>query len=165
MAEIKLGELAEQKGSNTLVKEFGKRMATDHAKAGSLLQEVASRNKISLPSGMDKKDRDTYDRLSKLSGAEFDKAYARHMVADHEKDVAAFKKEATGGSNPDIKKFAAETLPTLEDHLKHARLMQKNVNANTSASKTHSGTAFFGGPKALHSTACRRSTPGFLLAT
>jgi putative membrane protein len=49
------------------------------------------------------------------------------MVRDHEKDVAEFKKEANAGKNPDVKSFASETLPTLQDHLKQARQVAKSV--------------------------------------
>src|SRR3981081_3280960 len=65
MAEVKLGQLAQEKGSNPAVKEFGKRMEVDHSKAGDRLRDVASKNNISLPSEMEKKDEETYNRLSK----------------------------------------------------------------------------------------------------
>jgi putative membrane protein len=95
MAEVKLGQLAEEKGSSDSVKSFGKRMVDDHSKAGDKLKEVASRENITLPTDISAKDQATYDRLSKLNGAAFDRAYARDMVKDHETDVMAFKKELT----------------------------------------------------------------------
>jgi putative membrane protein len=134
MAEVKLGQLAQEKGSNDLVKSFGKRMVDDHSKANDKLKEVASRESITLPNDLSAKDQATYDRLSKLNGASFDRAYARDMVKDHETDVAAFQKEANGGKTDSLKSFASETLPTLQDHLKQAKEMMKNVGG-TSASK------------------------------
>jgi putative membrane protein len=133
MAEVKLGQLAQEKGSSSAVKEFGKRMENDHSKAGDQLKDVASKNNINLPTDMDKKDQATYDHLSKLSGAEFDRVYAQHMVTDHEQDVEEFKNEASTGKNPDIKRFASETLPTLQDHLRQARQMEKSVSAKESS--------------------------------
>jgi putative membrane protein len=129
MAEVKLGELAETNGSSTAVKDFGKRMQTDHSKADDRLKGVASKDNITLPSEMSRADQATYDRLSKLSGPEFDKAYAQDMVRDHEKDIASFKKEADDGQNPDVKQFASQTLPTLQEHLKLARDMEKTTTA------------------------------------
>jgi putative membrane protein len=134
MAEVKLGQLAQEKGSNDLVKSFAKRMVDDHSKANDKLKEVASRESITLPNDLSAKDQATYDRLSKLNGAAFDRAYARDMVKDHETDVAAFQKEANGGKTDSLKSFASETLPTLQDHLKQAKEMMKNVGG-TSASK------------------------------
>jgi len=134
MAEVKLGQLAQEKGSNDAVKSFGKRMVDDHSKAGDKLKEVAAKESITLPTDVSAKDQATYDRLSKLNAAAFDRAYAKGMVADHQTDVAAFQKEANGGKNDSLKSFASETLPTLQDHLKEAKEMMKAV-AGTSASK------------------------------
>jgi putative membrane protein len=133
MAEVKLGQLAQEKGSSDTVKTFGKRMVDDHSKAGDKLKEVASRESITLPSDLSAKDQATYDRLSKLNGAAFDRAYARDMVKDHETDVAAFQKEANAGKNDSLKSFASETLPTLQDHLKQAKEMMKTVGGATAA--------------------------------
>ena len=43
------------------------------------------------------------------------------MVKHHKKDVAEFQKEASAGKNETIRTFAADALPTLQDHLKQAR--------------------------------------------
>jgi putative membrane protein len=106
MAEVKLGQVAQEKGSNDSVKSFGKRMVDDHPKAGDKLKEVASRESITLPTDLSAKDQATYDRLSKLNGAAFDRAYARDMVKDHETDVAAFQREANAGRNDSLKSRA-----------------------------------------------------------
>ncbi|HEV7513504.1 MAG TPA: DUF4142 domain-containing protein [Candidatus Acidoferrum sp.] len=141
MAEVKLGELAQEKGSNDLVKSFGKRMVDDHSKANDKLKEVASRESITLPNDLSAKDQATYDRLSKLNGAAFDRAYARDMVKDHETDVAAFQKEANGGKTDSLKSFASETLPTLQDHLKQAKEMMKNVGGTSASKNTRAKTS------------------------
>jgi putative membrane protein len=133
MAEVKLGQLAQEKGSNDSVKSFGKRMVDDHSKAGDKLKEVASRESITLPNDLSAKDQATYDRLAKLNGAAFDRAYARDMVKDHETDIAAFQKEASAGKDESLKSFASETLPTLQDHLKQAKEMMKTLGGATAA--------------------------------
>jgi putative membrane protein len=138
MAEVKLGQLAQEKGTNDMVKSFGKRMVDDHSKAGDKLKEVASRQNIPLPSYISAKDQATYDRLAKLNGTAFDRAYARDMVKDHETDVAAFQKEANAGKDDSLKGFASETLPTLQDHLKQAKEMMKTVGGTTAAKGTRS---------------------------
>jgi putative membrane protein len=80
---------------------------------------------------MNAEDQAAYDGLSKQTGAKFDRAYARDMVADRQKDIAAFKREASNGQNPDIKNFASPTLPTLEDHLKQPMEMEKSVGVQS----------------------------------
>lgn len=138
MAEVRLGELAQQKGSTEAVKNFGKKMVEDHSQANEKLTSIASDQKIRLAAGMNRKDQATYEHLSSLSGDAFDKTYARDMVSDHVKDVAAFKKEAATGKNDAIRKFALETLPTLETHLKMAREMSRSVGASTTSADASS---------------------------
>jgi len=133
MAEVKLGQLAQDKGSNDAVKTFGKRMVDDHSRAGDKLKEAAFKENVMLPTDISAKDQAIYDRLSKLNGSAFDRAYAKNMVKDHQADVAAFQKEANGGKSESLKSFASDTLPTLQDHLKEAKEMMKTVGGTTAS--------------------------------
>ena len=117
MAEVKLGELAASKAQSPEVKAFGQRMVVDHGKANTDLKALAAEKNVTLPADVNSEQKAMYDKLSKLSGAEFDKEYVKGMVEDHEKDVAEFKKESTGADGSEVKAFAAKTLPTLESHL------------------------------------------------
>ncbi len=127
LAEVQLGNLAKDKASSPDVKSFGERMVTDHSKANDELKQIAAKKNITLPTTMDAKSQATYDRLSKLSGAEFDRAYMKDMVTDHRMDVNEFKKESEHGSDPDFKSFAGKTLPTLEEHLRMAESTDAKV--------------------------------------
>jgi putative membrane protein len=131
MAEVKFGQLAQEKGSSQAVKDFGKRMVTDHSKIDDQLKDVASKDSITLPAKLDAADQATYDRLSKLSGPAFDRAYARDMVRDHETDISQFKMEAADGHNSDLKNFASQTASTLESHLQLAKQMQQTVSGTS----------------------------------
>jgi putative membrane protein len=134
MAEVKLGQLAQEKGSNSAVKAFGERIVNDHSKAGDDLRAAAAQSSISIPDKMSAKDEATYNRLAKMSGAAFDREYARVMVTDHIHHVAEFRKEALDGRNQAVQNFASQTLPALQQHLKEARTMEKAVSARESAS-------------------------------
>src|SRR5262245_54301690 len=120
MAEVKLGELAEQNAHSDAVKSFGKRMRDDHSKANSELEDLAAKKNVALPNGIDAKSKATYDRLSKLKGTEFDRAYMNAMLQDHRHDVAEFQ-SAAKSSDPDVQAFASKTLPTLQSHLDEAQ--------------------------------------------
>src|SRR5207248_5959538 len=129
------------KASSDQVKQFGQRMVTDHSKANDELKSLAEKKNITLPTDIDPQDKATHDRLSKLSGAAFDRAYMQHMLADHRKDVNEFKRESTTGKDPDVKTWASKTLPTLEDHLKLAEDTTKAVGTSGAAARTgHKGT-------------------------
>jgi len=131
--EVQLGKLAQDKGTNPAVKDFGQRMVTDHTKANDNLKPIAEKDKITMPSNMDAKDQALYNRLSKLSGSQFDRAYMSNMVKDHQSDIAEFQKESSRAKNPDVRSYASSTLPTLQEHLRLAE--DANSKLSTSANK------------------------------
>jgi putative membrane protein len=81
-----------------------------------------------LPTTVSSKDQQIYDRLARLNGSDFDRAYAGDMVQDHEKDLNEFQNEANNGKNSSIRAFAAQTVPMIQQHLNQAREMQKAVS-------------------------------------
>jgi putative membrane protein len=133
MAEVKMGQLAEDKAANKDVKDLGQRMVDDHTKANDSLKTAAAKNDVTLPNKIDERDQAIYEHLSKLSGTEFDRTYAKDLVKDHKTDIAMFRHEATEGKDPAIKQFAAKTLPTLESHLKEAEHTLQAVSPKTAA--------------------------------
>ncbi|MGI8495399.1 MAG: DUF4142 domain-containing protein [Pyrinomonadaceae bacterium] len=121
MAEVALGKMAADKAKAPEVKAFGQRMVTDHSKANDDLKAVAAKLNVTLPTEVNSEQKEMMDKLSKLSGADFDKEYVPGMVEDHEKDVADFQKQSESASNGDVKAFAANTLPTLKSHLEQIK--------------------------------------------
>jgi len=132
MAEIELGKLAADKATNADVKAFGQRMVDDHGKANDELKALASQKGVTLPAAPDPAAKAVHDRLSKLSGAAFDKAYMQDMVKDHDKDVAAFKHASTSAADPDLKAWAAKTLPTLQEHQTQAKSINTKLGSSSS---------------------------------
>jgi putative membrane protein len=130
MAEVELGKLAAEKGSSDAVKQFGQRMVDDHSKANDELKALAERKKIALSAEIAPEDKTLRDRLMKLSGPAFDQAYMKAMLNDHLKDVSEFRTESRSGKDPDVKAWAAKTLPTLEEHLKMARATNGTVGTS-----------------------------------
>jgi putative membrane protein len=130
LAEVALGKLAAEKASSDDVKKFGRRMADDHGKAADELKALAHAKNMTLPTEIDPKDKALQNRLSKLSGEAFDRAYMQAMLADHRKDVAEFRTESSSGRDADVKSWASKTLPTLEEHLKLAQAASKVVGTS-----------------------------------
>lgn len=128
MLEVQLGEVAEKNASHADVKAFGKHMVTDHSKANDQLKQLAKAKEVVLADKLPKRQQETYDKLSKLTGKEFDKEYMKLMVEDHRRDIEEFEKEAKSGKDADLKAFANNTLPTLRDHLKMAKETAKSVS-------------------------------------
>jgi len=129
MAEVELGKMAAEKGSHAQVKSFGEQMVTDHTKANDELKGIATAKSMTLPAKLDAKHEAVRARLAKLTGAEFDRAYMQAMVTGHEAVATAMKTEASRGSDPELKAFAAKTLPVVQGHHKMAQDIHKELAA------------------------------------
>ena len=138
LAEVELGKLAADKAASAEVKQFGKRMVDDHSKANDKLKALATAKGVNLSTGLDRSTRREMDKLAKLSGADFDREYMKHMVSDHKTTVSDFKSEAKKAKDADVKDFAATTLPTLEEHLKLAQSAEQSAKAEVKAAPTSS---------------------------
>ena len=123
MAEVELGKMAASKAQNAEVKAFGQKMVEDHSKAGEELKQLAAQKKVMLPPDVLPAHKQLMEKLSKLSGADFDKEYVAAMVEAHEKDVAAFENVSKTAADADVKAFATKTLPTLKMHLEMIKAM------------------------------------------
>lgn len=126
--EIALGRLAAEKSSNPRVQAFANRMVRDHSEIDRKLATLAASKGVELPDGKGLMNDATYLELKVLSGKEFDKAYVKAMVADHKDDVSSFEKQSTAAQDPDVKRFAAKTLPTLQEHLTMIQKIQSDID-------------------------------------
>ncbi len=131
MMEVELGKLAADKAGSDKVKQFGRQMQEDHGKANDELKQLAANKGVELPTSLGVKEKLTVQRLSKLSGEDFDRQYMKTMIDDHKTDVKNFEKQAAKAKDPDVKSFASKTLPTLKKHLKLAETTGKDVRATT----------------------------------
>ncbi|HEX2960926.1 MAG TPA: DUF4142 domain-containing protein [Ignavibacteriales bacterium] len=127
MMEVELGTMAVQNASSQEVKDFGRRMIDDHSKANDELKSIAAKENIPVPAALKDENRDDVDKLSKLSGSDFDKEYMDMMVKDHKKDIKNFEDMAQNAQSPELKAFAQKTLPTLRQHLKMAQDIQDKM--------------------------------------
>jgi len=133
LLEVSLGKLAEQKAENPAVKQFGQRMDIDHNKLQNDWLSVATKNGLTLKTGMGPRHRAKLDRLQKLSGKEFDKAYMTLSIRDHKDDIDYFQREGQTVHSSQVRDLVASTLPTLEDHFKQAKEVGAKVGADTTA--------------------------------
>ena len=112
MMEVAGGKMAAQNAKHPEVKKFGNRMVTDHSKANSELMAIASAKGVKLPAA------------KSAPKWKNDKEYVDMMVKDHEKDLSDFRAEASGGTDPDLKKFANNTSKVIEKHLQMIKDIQ-----------------------------------------
>lgn len=135
MKEVELSRLAVERASAAEVKEFARRMVEDHTRNNQELMSLAATKGVTLPTAPDTKLRATLDKLGQRTGADFDRAYLKEAGAPaHEKAVRLFQREASGGSDPDVRAFASATLPALQEHLTMARAVG---SGNRTGAATH----------------------------
>jgi putative membrane protein len=124
-AEVEMGKLAQQNGQSAGVKSFGQMLASDHGSANGKAIAAAKEMGVTAPGGPNAKQKKDYDKMAKMTGAAFDKAFARHMVADHKKDISEYQKEAR--KKDAAGQYAEGALPTLKKHLETAQSLGKSA--------------------------------------
>jgi putative membrane protein len=122
-AEVEMGKLAQNNGQSQDVKTFGQTLISDHSAALERSLSVAQTMNVQAPNGPNAKQKADYDKMAKLKGAAFDKAFALHMVVDHKKDIGDYTKASK--TNDAAGQYAKETLPKLQQHLELAQKIQK----------------------------------------
>jgi len=127
LAEVKLAQLAKDKGSAAAVKEFADMMITDHGAANDKVKQLAAARNVTLPAEPDADHQKKADDLSKKTGKDFDKAYVDAMVKGHKETVDMFKNASTKVTDGDVKAFIDNTIPTLEHHLQRIQDIKKGI--------------------------------------
>ncbi len=125
MAEVQLGQIAQDKGADSRVKAFGKMMVEHHSKANDELRALAASKNIALPATPGEDKEKTIADISSKSGKDFDKAYIRQMVEDHEKTVKLFEDGQKDVEDAEIRAFIDKTLPVLKSHLDQIKNLSK----------------------------------------
>jgi putative membrane protein len=128
IAEVKMGELAQEKGQSEGIREFGQMLVEDHSSAMKKTAELAKELNVIPPAQPTAEQTEKHDALARLSGAEFDRQFAAEMVKGHQEEIAKYEKQAQSGDS-EVSKLAEELLPTLREHLMVARRLQPGGNA------------------------------------
>ncbi|MDB5861005.1 MAG: hypothetical protein JWQ76_4694 [Ramlibacter sp.] len=124
MYEVEVGKLAESKAQDPDVKAFGAMLVKDHSAANDELKALAQKKGVTLPAALPKHEQGELDKLAKARN--FDKEFIHEVgLEDHKKDIKLFEKTSKNAKDPDVKAFAAKTLPTLRAHLGHAQSIDK----------------------------------------
>lgn len=133
MFEIQSSQMAEQRSQNPQVKQFAQRMVTDHTKTTNemkqLMQQAGSGplHNMQMPSGLDQKHQALLTQLQQAQGPQFDQMYIQQQVQAHQMAVDMFQNYARSGDNAQLKQFASQTLPALQQHLQMAQELQRSM--------------------------------------
>lgn len=125
MAEVQLGQLAQQKSNSDDVKKFAQQMVDDHTKLNDQMKPIAATVGVQPPTDLMPKDKALMTKLQALQGDEFDKAYIKAMMKDHKLDNKEFETEANAGQNPQEKDAAAQGGTIIKQHLEMIQTIAK----------------------------------------
>jgi putative membrane protein len=120
MTEAHEGQLSANQATRDDVKSFAQALVRDHTEAYTELSQLAQKDGVPIPTGIDSGKNREIVQLQHLKGARFDHEFISYEIADHQHALAAFKKEAAHGQDPDVKAYAAKMVPILENHLHQA---------------------------------------------
>jgi len=129
--EIRLGQLAEERGRDESVKEFGRRMAQDHSELRKQWLTMISNSGMKFKSGMGPKHREKIDYLQQFSGREFDREYMTLMTKHHRGYVSYFSKEGRAANYAGVRRAVNRAIPTLQQHFQLAKRIGGRVGADT----------------------------------
>ena len=118
--EIRAGQLAAQKAQDDQIKQFARQMVQDHTQANQQLKQAAQSKQIQVQEQLDPVHQAKLQKLQKCSPQEFGRKYINGQVAGHMMNVLEFRYQSENLQDPQLKQWAAQTLPKLEEHLKHA---------------------------------------------
>ena len=138
MAEIQLGQLAQQKASNDQVKQFAQRMIDDHTKLNAQMGPLAQQFGVETPTDLDSKHKSIQSRLEGMSGEKFDQEYMKAMVADHRDDHQKFLREEATAKDPTLKNAVTQAEPIIAEHLRMAQDIDKSLKGKGSSSGSNS---------------------------
>jgi len=133
MAEVELGKFAAGRTNDDGVKTFANRMVDDHTQANDMLKSVADKSKIPLPDEPDADHKKIRADLERLDGTEFDLAYLAAQIVEHQKTAQLLAWKIGSGEDAELQRFAANTLPTVFDHLDMARKLRAEMVGKVSA--------------------------------
>ena len=140
LLQVKLGKLAEKKGTSTSVVEFGKRMVTEYSKANEELKAAAKEAAFPRPVLL-RQDQQILDRFYGMGGSSFDRAYMAEMVRQHSDEVRLFQRESDAGRVQSLKQLASRMLPELQQRLTLATQTAGSVGADVTASTSEAREA------------------------
>ncbi|RZL00531.1 MAG: DUF4142 domain-containing protein [Rubrivivax sp.] len=126
--ELALAQLATAQASDSSVKSYAAMLVSDHTMANQKLQLLAQRRNVVLPTTLPSDKQQVIDRLTKLTGAEFDRQFIQTVgLHDHKTDIGLFEKATREAKDTEVREFASATLPTLRAHLSAAQNLPTNV--------------------------------------
>jgi putative membrane protein len=129
VAAIELGRLAAQHARSEEVRELGHRLVADHRASFEQAAELARAQDIPVPSLPTPEADQALQHLAHLSGAEFDRAFIRHVIEGHQRHIEVSEQQVRAAGSA-AAALAETTLPVLAEHLEAAESVATSLQAS-----------------------------------
>ncbi len=117
MAQIRFGQLAQERAQSPSVRQVGRQIADQGTALSDQMRRNASDVGVTLPiAQLTPLQMQAYSRLSQLSGPAFDQAYMAEVQALQQQTMASFQNESLNGETPELKQYAQQSLPQLRQN-------------------------------------------------
>lgn len=133
LVQIRLGKIAQEQAETQEVKDFGKRMAAEHAKANDELKGILGDMGLEKSDDMPDSVQETAKNFEGMGGQELGAAYMDKMLEVHQNAIDLYNAAIKDVENEDLKSYAENTLPSLEEHLKEAERISQGAGEMASA--------------------------------
>jgi putative membrane protein len=133
LMEVRLGQIAEQRATNTDVKQFAQRMVTDHQKLEDQWVDMASKHGMPIKPGLGSRHEAKVSYVRQAAPKAFDREFMTMMIGVHEDRVPYFENEGMSAHSEPVRKLVSYELPILREHLLDARRVGKSVGVDSAA--------------------------------
>lgn len=125
MTEVAYAEAAKTKASRKDIKDYAAGIEKDHKALHEQIKTLAQQKNITLPASLSNESRKDIDKLGEKTGNEYDKAFIKKLIDDHQDCIKRYERAANRTEDAEIQTFASQTLPGLRMHLDSAKAIEK----------------------------------------
>jgi putative membrane protein len=123
--QVDSGNLAVTKATTQAIRDYAQLMVSSHVAVNNALDAILKKKPAVPPPTLLKAAYSTMiSTLEHQGGKAFDTDYVIGQVKYQNANASLYKYEIASGADPDLKDFAKQTLPKIEDHLQRALNLQ-----------------------------------------
>ena len=124
--EMQTSQVVLQKSRNAAVRAFAQQMIDQHGASTQQLTQLAAAKGSPLSQGLDPTQQRLLAAVNGAGPRNVDRTYLNGQVLGHTATLATYKDELQGGMDPDVKAFAQQNMPMIQQHLQEAQRLSRS---------------------------------------
>jgi putative membrane protein len=124
--ERALSQLVATKSADKRIKSYADNLFKEHSDALQKLDAIMQKYGVKEPESPEEQQKAAAP-LARLPRKSLDREFVKLMVEDHTKAMAVFQQEANTAGDSDVRHYAIDQLPMLDNHLKQARELETKI--------------------------------------